>query len=105
MFEALPMEFYRAPPKGPVSYWTADGLECQVSVYTGRLPGRAEELTVLDGAVLSAEYTYPIRIECDAERREDSLGVFERIVASLRPVPARRAGLDADVSAVAFWAD
>jgi len=103
VFETLPVEFYRLPPKGPVSYWTADELECTVSVYTAYLPNRAEPLRVLDGIIKTEDYVYPIRMECDQAKFEESAQVFEQVVASFRPVPGRRK-VDVDVStAVEFW--
>ncbi len=103
MYETLPMEFYRQPPKGPVSYWTADDLECQVVVHTAWLPNRVEPIRVLDGIIKTDDYIYPIRMECDQAKFEESAQVFERVVASFRPVPERRK-VDLDVStAVEFW--
>lgn len=103
IYETLPMEFYRQPPKGPVSYWTAEELECQVVVHTAWLPNRVEPIRVLDGIIKTDEYVYPIRMECDQARFEESAQVFERVVASFRPVPERRK-VDLDVStAVEFW--
>lgn len=105
MFETLPIEFYREPPKGPVSYWTANDLECLVSVYRAKLPNRTSELAVLDGTIMTEPYVYPIRMECDVARFEESMQLFERVVASFRPVPERRK-VDLNVStAVEFWAD
>ncbi len=105
MFETLPVEFFREAPKGPVSYWTADELECQVTVYSAQLPTRTAPVKVLDGIIMTDAYVYPIRMECDPERLEDSMHVFERVVASLRPLPERRASIEAEVSAMAFWVD
>jgi hypothetical protein len=105
MFETLPLEFYREPPKGPVSYWTTDDLECRVSVYTGRLPNRTEPIRILDGTIVTETYIYPIRMECDQERFEDSMRVFERVVASVRPVPGRRAQTAANLDVMSFWVD
>ncbi|MCE9573763.1 MAG: hypothetical protein K8W52_11465, partial [Deltaproteobacteria bacterium] len=105
MFETLSAEFDREPSKGPVSYWTADELECRVSVYSAQLPNRAAPLKVLDGVIVTDDYVYPIRMECDPDRLEDSMHVFERVVASFRRLPERRARIEADVSAMAFWVD
>jgi len=105
MFETLPIEFYREQPKGPVSYWTADDLECQVTVYTAQLPNRIGKLAVLDGIIMTTDYVYPIRMECDPVLFEDSMHTFEQVVASFRPVPERR-NVDLDAgTAVEFWAD
>jgi len=105
MFETLPMEFYREQPKGPVSYWTAEDLECQVTVYSARLPNRPGKLAVLDGTILTTDYVYPIRMECDPVLFEDSMQTFERVVASFRPIPQRR-NVDLDAgTAVEFWAE
>lgn len=105
MFETLPLEFYREPPKGPVSYWTANDLECLVSVYRAKLPNRTSMMAVLDGTIITEHYTYPIRMECDTAWFEETMQLFERVVASFRPVPERRK-VELNVStAVEFWAD
>ena len=104
MFETLPQELFREPPKGPAIYYTADDLECRVFVHTAQLAQRAEPLKVLEGVIVSERYVYPIRIECDPALLEDSMHVFERVVASVRllPEPHRRTGHG---GAVAYWAE
>lgn len=105
MFETLPIEFYREPPKGPVSYWTANDLECQVSVYRATLPNRTSPMAVLDGTIITEPYIYPIRMECDVAWFDETSQLFEQVVASFRPVPERRK-VDMNVStAFEFWVD
>ena len=104
MFETLPQEFFREPPKGPAIYYTADDLECRVFVHSAQLPLRAEPLKVLEGMIVSERYVYPIRMECDPALLEESMHVFERVVASVRllPEPHRRSSHG---GAVAYWAE
>jgi len=101
MFETLPLEFFEAEPKGRAIYYAADDLEVHLNVYTAQL---AKPLKVLDAVVLSEDYAYPIRIECEATLLEDSIRVFDRVVATLRRVPncRRRTG---NIAAVSFWAE
>ena len=104
MFETLPQELFRESPRGPAVYYTADDLECRVFVHTGHVGSCQEPLKVLEGLIVTEPYVYPIRIECEPALLEDSMHVFERVVASVRPVPPRRARTGT-ASVVAYWAE
>lgn len=105
MFETLPPEFFVEPAKGPVEFYTADDLPCRVSVFTGKVPNRPGEITALEGTLVQERYIYPIRLECDAELLEESMHVFERVVASIRTIPEPGAEITPDLGAFHNWAD
>lgn len=105
MFETLPSEFFTEPPKGPVTFYTADEVPCRVSVFTGRVPNRPGVLKALEGTLLKEPFVYPLRIECDEELVEDAMHVFEQIVSTIRMLPERTQPHELDLGGMTMWAD
>lgn len=84
-FETLAAEFVSTPARGPAHYFRKDELEVRVCAHTGTL--RGGELHILDGAVVDASYSYPVRVECDPALFEDSMRLFEDVVRTIVPLP------------------
>lgn len=103
-FETLATEFTVTPPRGPAVYFTAHDLECRVNVFGGKLLGHKSEIRVIDGVVIDNDYLYPLRIECEPQRLEESMHVFEELVRTIVPLPAQSTDFQPDLSVLSNWA-
>lgn len=105
MFETLSQEFFVEAPKGPVTYYTAEDLECRVFVHTARFANLPQPIRILDGCVVTEHYVYPLRLHFVPDLLERATAVFEAVVASLHTIPERRATTEAAEGVLSYWAE
>lgn len=89
LIESVPAEVAKVQPSPPEPFRTRDELPGEIIVYRGEMPERGA-FCVVDAIALESRYAYRFRLECDEAAYPQARVVFDELVTSMRPVPARR---------------